>query len=84
METTINIKGMHCKGCERTISNALLGIKGVHQVKVDYTTEKAMVTFDENSTNIKSILAKIEDAGYEPNIDENKGNGKKKKFLGLF
>lgn len=84
METRLNIKGMHCKNCEKLISKALLELNGVNKVKVDYTTEKALITFDENIVSTKSILAKVEDAGYESSVSEDKGDGARKKFLGLF
>jgi copper chaperone CopZ len=85
MKTKLNVK-MHCKGCERTITNALMKLKGIEAVNADYTNEKVTVKYNENLVNIKDIIREIEEAGYEAKISEEGGSDKKerKKFLGIF
>jgi copper chaperone CopZ len=82
METMIDVKGMHCKGCERTISNALMKTAGVNGAKVSYVDERAVVEFNEKDTNAKTIVSVIKEAGYDANVAEPKTA--RKRFLGLF
>jgi len=82
METTLEVKGMHCKGCERTISNALLKTVGVKSAKISYVDERATVEFNEKDTNAQSIISVIKEAGYE--ADAAGAKAVRKRFLGLF
>jgi len=82
METILEVKGMHCKGCERTISNALLKTVGVKSAKISYVDERATVEFNENDTDAQSIISVIKEAGYGANIAGPKVA--RKRFLGLF
>ena len=82
MEATLEVKGMHCKGCERTISNALLKTTGVTSARISYVDERATVEFNEKDLDAKSIISVINEAGYEANIAGPKVA--RKRFLGLF
>lgn len=63
---TIKTKGMHCVSCERLIEESLKGIDGVIRVKSDYVSEKTMIEFDKNKTDINEIKKSIEKLGYKP------------------
>ncbi|MCF7971716.1 MAG: sulfite exporter TauE/SafE family protein [Methylococcaceae bacterium] len=62
--TQINIKGMHCGGCESVIEEALIQVVGVIEVKADYATAKCSVDYDDNKVRLEDIYQVIEDKGY--------------------
>lgn len=63
-ETTLNVRGMMCEGCENRVKNALKNIQGVETVDADFKTGKVVITANEevNPEQFKEI---IEDIGYE-------------------
>jgi copper chaperone len=66
METlTINIKGMTCGGCVKSISNVLQPIKGVSSVVVSLEQNRASITFDPVQAKPAQFKSAIEDAGFE-------------------
>jgi len=81
METMLKVKGMHCTGCERTITNALLKLKGVKSVKVSYVNEMASVEHNDKLSSF-AIIKAIEEAGYEASIVPSASP--RKKLFGLF
>lgn len=62
----LKIKGMHCVSCENLIKESILELNGVKDAKVDYTTEKATIEFDNTKTDVRNILKTIKNLGYEP------------------
>jgi len=74
----LKIKGMHCVSCENRIKDAILNLNGVKDAKVDYTSEKATIEFDNEKTDIKNIVKTIKNVGYQPEeMKESKGFFKK-------
>jgi Cu+-exporting ATPase len=62
---TILITGMTCVNCAMNIELVLKKkVQGVTGVSVNFATERAEVTFDQDITNIQTIVAAIEKAGY--------------------
>lgn len=63
-ETTLNVKGMMCEGCENRVKNALKNIQGIETIDADFKTGKVVITANEevNPEQFKEI---IEDIGYE-------------------
>jgi copper chaperone len=61
----INVNGMSCDHCVQTITQALNEICGVAKVQVDLEKKAVTVGFDENETDLKTISAKINEAGFE-------------------
>lgn len=69
---------MHCVSCENKVKEAILTVNGVKNAKVDYTSEKATIDFDDEKTDIKSIMNTIKNIGYQPEeMKESKGFFKK-------
>ena len=64
-QETINISGMHCNGCVKSVTNALNKINGVTGVEVSLTDERAVVQYDETKTNIEQLKSAVTEAGYE-------------------
>jgi copper chaperone len=59
----INVAGMHCDGCERSISNAISRLDGVSEVEADFVSGSVVVTGEQLARD--AISTAIEDAGYE-------------------
>ncbi|MBN1903588.1 MAG: copper-translocating P-type ATPase [Deltaproteobacteria bacterium] len=91
---TIPITGMTCVNCAMNIERVLKKkVPGVTGVSVNFATERAEVTFDQAITNIQTIVAAIEKAGYgaiipiddmedeETAAREKEAQDQKKKFI---
>ena len=61
---TYRIKGMHCASCSATIEKTFKKTDGVHSAEVNYGTETAKVSFNEQKTNPHELSKKIEKFGY--------------------
>ena len=60
----INVSGMHCEGCEKTITDALTALESVKGVRVSFLEEQAKVKYDPTKVSIEEFKAAIEDNGY--------------------
>ncbi|MEK7627998.1 MAG: heavy metal translocating P-type ATPase [Patescibacteria group bacterium] len=71
---TYRVKGMHCASCSSTIEKAFKKTDGVDLAEVNYGTETAKVSFDEQKTNPRELSKKIEKLGYSlilPTVDHS-------------
>ena len=57
---TYRVKGMHCASCAGIIEKTFKKVDGVESVEVNYGTEKAKVSFNENKTTPQHLSEKIE------------------------
>jgi copper chaperone CopZ len=64
MEKTVNVGGMTCDGCERSVVNALRRLAGVDQILADHKTGTVTMTL-ESDIEHGLIVGAIEDAGYD-------------------
>lgn len=65
MKTIIlNIEGMHCSGCVKSVTRVLIELDGVQSADVQLEG-KANITFDENRVNVAQLIEVIEDAGFD-------------------
>lgn len=64
--STIAVDGMSCDHCVQTIKKSLRELAGMNEVDVDLEQKKVTVEFDENQTNVQAIIARIKEAGFEP------------------
>ena len=62
----VPVRGMHCGGCERTVSLAVEGVAGVGSARADFVAEEVEVTFDPGQTDLDAIRAAVRDAGFTP------------------
>ncbi|AEC52490.1 heavy-metal transporting P-type ATPase [Pyrococcus sp. NA2] len=62
---TIRIGGMTCVSCARTIETALKELPGVLDVKVNFATEKASISYNPTLVDINDIKKTIEEFGYK-------------------
>jgi copper chaperone CopZ len=56
--------GMHCGGCERSVSRAVQAIPGVGSARADFVAEEVEVTYDPGQTDLEAIRAAVRDAGF--------------------
>ena len=61
---TLNIEGMHCGGCVKSVTLVLTELDGVQSAVVQLEG-KANITFDENRVNVAQLIEVIEDAGFD-------------------
>ena len=61
---TLNIEGMHCGGCVKSVTRVLTELDGVESAVVQLEG-KANITFDENRVNVAQLIEVIEDAGFD-------------------
>lgn len=62
----IQIEGMHCAACARTIEKVLGKSAGVRSATVNFATETCAVEFDPAVVSKEEILQAIRDIGYTP------------------
>lgn len=60
----IRIEGMHCHKCELSIQKALQGVRGVHEVEVDFASGQASVLFDRSAVGVSRLIDAVNAAGY--------------------
>ncbi len=63
IETTLNIDGMTCEHCERTVDAAVAEQPGVRSVTVDAALGVAIVTHAA-PLDVEAIRVVLDDAGY--------------------
>ncbi len=71
-KTQLSLSGMHCASCAAIIERSLQKIDGVTQTNVNFAAEKAVVSFDENTTNLDIIIETVKKAGYKATLVDNK------------
>ena len=59
MELEINVKGMHCGGCENRVKNAVSEIKGVKEVVANHETGKVKIV-SKKEIDLNEVKEKIE------------------------
>ncbi|MFU8869625.1 heavy-metal-associated domain-containing protein [Natronococcus sp.] len=63
-QTTIDVRGMSCGGCEENVTDALEALEGVSSATANHEVDEVRVEHDEGTT-VDAIGSAIEDAGYE-------------------
>jgi copper chaperone CopZ len=64
----VDIKGMYCESCEKTIRAMLMRTPGVKSAAVSAKTGRAMVTYDASRATPVAILSTISKLGYTARI----------------
>ena len=62
--TTIQVSGMTCQGCVRSVTRVLNAIPGVEAVAVSLERGEAQVQYDPSRTGALAFRKAVEDAGY--------------------
>ena len=62
---TLNIDGMTCGGCVKSVTRLLEGVEGVEKEEVSLENKNAVITFDESKTDTDALIDAVEDGGYD-------------------
>lgn len=62
----LQLSGMSCAGCAKSIEKALSGVQGVTAVNVNFANEVAAVEGDK--LNSEQLVKAVKDAGYDANV----------------
>jgi copper chaperone len=63
--TKLNVAGITCGGCEKSIRNALLAQDGVNEATASHTTGVVDIEFDDTKIQQEKLKQAIEDAGFD-------------------
>ena len=63
--TTLNIQGMTCGGCVKSVTGALQREVGVETVEVVLEKGTATVSYDPAQTSPDQLVAAVDDIGFE-------------------
>jgi copper chaperone len=63
--TTLNIQGMTCGGCVKSVTNALQNEAGVSKAEVLLEHKVAHIDYDPALTSPAALVSLIEDIGFE-------------------
>ena len=64
-DAVINIGGMSCQGCVRSVTSALQAQPGVEQVAVSLAEGEAHVRFDAGKVALEQLRGAVEAAGFD-------------------
>lgn len=62
--TTLKLRGMSCAACANNIEQAIRSVPGVHTCSVNFGAEQASISYDPNQTEVATIQAAVDAAGY--------------------
>ncbi|MFW2176885.1 MULTISPECIES: heavy-metal-associated domain-containing protein [unclassified Moraxella] len=65
MQTIINIDGMTCGGCVKSVQTALSQLDGVQNVSVSLEQKNATIDYDDSKIDMDKLTQAIEDAGFD-------------------
>ena len=63
-KTIVNIEGMHCSHCAKSVEESLKKIDNIKSVKVNLEKKNATITY-KNDINIKDVEENIKELGFE-------------------
>ena len=64
-KVTINVEGMTCQSCVRTITEIMSAKEGVKSIVVSLENANAVIEFDSKLTGIPVLCEQIEDMGFD-------------------
>ncbi|GAB1602862.1 copper-transporting ATPase 1-like isoform X1 [Argonauta hians] len=70
-ETIIQIEGMTCQSCVKTIKSELSQFPGVDHISVSLEEKHAIIRYDKQITNPKALRDKIDSMGFEATLKES-------------
>ena len=60
----LNVQGMTCDGCVRSVTKKLSGVAGVASAAVDLAAGKATVVFDDARVGAPQLIGAVEQIGF--------------------
>ena len=61
----LQVNGMTCGGCARTVERVLSALPGMSSVSVSLARNSVEVQYDETALNTNALRAALQSAGYE-------------------
>ena len=61
----LEVRGMSCAHCEKTVERGLQEVPGVRRAKADHTQDRVKVFFKGEAPDMQAVREKIVDLGYE-------------------
>ncbi len=61
---TVQVSGMTCQHCVKTVQQALEAVDGVEQAKVDLQAGRAVVEYDDGRTDAAMLAEAVSEQGY--------------------
>jgi copper chaperone len=68
--TTVHLSttGMHCRSCSMLVDMTVGELDGVSEVTTDHASGETVVTFDEDTTQVDTIIGAIRSVGYDAEV----------------
>ena len=63
-QVVLDVEGMTCRACPKTVSAALKDVDGVYNVDATYEPPEAVVRFDPDKTSVEALTKATKNAGY--------------------
>lgn len=74
MKTEFHIRGMRCDSCAALIKETLEETEGVESANVTFNGKTAVIDFDGDTVQQKTLITKIQDLGYTATVgDQQQG-----------
>lgn len=64
-KVTLNVEGMSCGHCVKSVEGSVGALSGVSSVKVDLENKKVDVEFNQAEVSLDKIKETIDDQGYD-------------------
>lgn len=74
-KTSLQITGMHCASCSALIERSLKKKKGVSTANVNYATNKAQISFNEQEVSEQDLIDTVVKSGYGAMSEHQMKNG---------
>jgi mercuric ion binding protein len=62
------VANMYCAACPFTVQKSLSAVSGVSKAEVSYEQKTAVVTFDDQKTNVQALIDATTKAGYASKV----------------
>ena len=63
-QVVLEVEGMTCAACPKTVQTALQGVEGVYEVRATFEPPQAVVRFDPATTSVDRLTQATEKAGF--------------------
>ena len=65
MKEVLNVDGITCEHCVKTIKEAIVNVVGIFSVQVNIEKKQVIIEFDEKQAKPEDLIDKITEAGFE-------------------
>ena len=70
-QVVLEVEGMTCQACPKTVSTALEGVDGVYSVDATYEPPEAVVRLDPDKTSVGALTAATRNVGYPSHLSSD-------------